>query len=537
MKTIQTDLLVIGGGLSGLTAADTAAAYGVRALVVRDGRGASPWVHGFNAPLSPEDSVEAFMEDTLRCGYGLGEPELVRALCENGTNIVETLEHAGLRFNRDAAGTPLLLRPLGSRYPRVASVGNETGIAIIRSIEASAEGRFDILENSRAIALRTVSGHVRGALVYDTLENTMIYVAASTVVLAAGGFCGIYPFTTNKQDSSGDGIAMAFRAGAPLIDVELIQFEPSAAIYPPALRGTSVITTMLYEGAVLRNGLGDRFMLHYSSKGERANKDALARAMAIEIRADRASPHGGIWFDATGVGAERLRAVYPMYVERYAHVGIDLSKEPIEVAPAPHTALGGVRIDPHCATAVARLYVCGEAAGGIHGANRIGGNAGLETLVFGGRAGKSAAEYARAVPADDSGGEAWAADELGSLSGVWDTVRADTIRAELEEILTASVGVLREGAKLIPAREKLESLAAEARALSCSNEREAFYKIRLCNDVLAGLLLVTGALAREESVGCHVRLDFPRPASLPSHVILRNHNDNGIALTREAVGG
>jgi fumarate reductase (CoM/CoB) subunit A len=379
--------------MTGIRAAYELRDKGRKVLIANSGRGASPFVHGFNIPLDTSDSAEIFLKDTLKSGYYQNDLRLARKLCADSLEIKNEIEAFGLSFNRAQSGGYELIRPLGASKPRVASIGNEAGVAICAAMEAEMRKKTDTryLNNIRILKPDIRDGIVVGALGFDLKKREGIYISAQTVIAAGGGYCGIYPFSTNSHDIGGDTAAMLFDAGAALTDMEFVQFEPTVAVYPKAVRGKGIITTLFYEGAVLCNVYGDRFMA--GGNGECVEKDVLARAIYNEITSGGAAKQGGVYFDATGVGADVLNQKYPMYVKRYADVGVDITKQPVEVAPAPHTSLGGAIIDEKCASSIGGLFVCGEAAGGIHGANRMGGNAGLETLVFGRQAGRSAEEY------------------------------------------------------------------------------------------------------------------------------------------------
>ena len=517
MKHRQADVLIIGGGLSGLMAAKHLTdASSLRPLILADGQGASPWVHGFSVPVCPGDSAEAFYQDTVISGYGINQPALAWALCGDAQDCLEEVRALGLTFNRQGDGYQLL-KPLGSSHPRVVSIGNETGPAIMQRLRSELEGKADWLPNARALRLRVEDGRVLGALVYDAKQNEWITIAARSVILASGGFCGIYPFSTNKRDSGGDGVAMAYEAGCRLTDMEFIQFEPSAAVWPDALRGTSVITTMFYEGAVLRDRDGKRFMLESDPvNAERVNKDVMARRIAGAVADGRGTEHGGVYFDATPVGAETLHASYPAYVARYERVGVDITKEMMEIAPAPHTALGGVMISPECRTDVAGLFACGEVIGGLHGANRIGGSAGLETLVFGRRAGDTCAKDAPGFAIEWEGWDDWAQT---LLVGQGDASDAQALRGRMGQALAAGAGVLRTAEGLEKALEELAQVRREAEGLSGHTPEAAFARLRLLNDLRAAELVCRGAYERRESVGCHTRLDGPEADGKPYRLV------------------
>ena len=525
---IAADCLILGGGLAGWMAARECVLQGLRPLIVQDGMGASPWVHGFNVPVHPEDSPECFLTDTLKSGQGLSTPALAAALWGDAVPVLRLLESLGLTFNREGGGYQLL-RPLGASHPRVASIGNETGVAVLRALKKELHGRVDELPETRALRLITDHGRIAGARCYGRREHSWISVAAGAVVLASGGYCGIFPVSTNKRDSGGDGVAMAYHAGARLCDMEFIQFEPSAALWPQALVGTSMITTLLFEGAVLRNRAGERFMLRYGPEGERVGKDVMARCIAGEVAAGRGTPHGGVFFDATAVGRERLEAGYAMYMERYRSVGIDLASQWIELGPAPHTSLGGVQADASGATSLEGLFACGEVMGGLHGANRIGGNAGLETLVFGRRAGQSAARYAKSGKraALREGNIAYASQSCA------DFLREG--RDAMGRALQTAAGPVRQAEALGQAEASLSGLLAQTGALRGCDAQEEFHRLRLENDLTAALMTVKSALARNDTLGCHCRSDCPEAAATPYRVTVGQAGAGVMACRKERI--
>ncbi len=551
MRTVTSDCLVIGGGLAGLMAAREAVRAGLRVALLSDGAGASPWVHGINIPVHPEDSVESFLIDTLASGQGVSDPALAEALCSDAPEMKSEIERLGLDFNRDG-DTYQFLRPLGASHPRVMSVGNDTGAAVMAALRAELKGTISEHPGVRAVRLLSENGVVQGAQAFDRHTGELLTFSAGATVLACGGFCGIYPFSTNKRDSGGDGVAMAFQAGAALRDMEFIQFEPSGAVWPEALRGTSIITTMFFEGAVLRNRSGERFMLRYGPDGERVGKDVLSMLIAAEVQAGQGTAHGGVYFDATALGREKLMRLYPSYVKRYRDVGIDLAHEWIELAPVPHTSLGGVCIDAHGATTVRGLFACGEVIGGLHGANRIGGSAGLETLVFGRRAGRAAAAYAVSVLGKGSDendasaqptpqGEAHAngvAEAPGAdiTEGNGDPPVLARIRKALSEALQTGAGVLRDRDGLENAVRTLGRAREALAGLTGGNAREAFRRDRLQNDLTTALLVCTAALAREDSLGCHIRSDFPDQNPQPYRIMLSEGANGAVAVRCEPLG-
>lgn len=520
MIVLQTDCLILGGGLAGWMAARETAAAGVKTTLLHDGMGASPWVHGFNVPVHPEDSADLFLRDTLASGRGLSDPALARALCQDAAEVFDEMRALGLSFNREKDGGYQALRPLGASWPRVVSIGNETGAEILTRLKETLRDSVTELPGTRALKLLKDGGRVCGALAYDAAGKRWLTLRAKAVVLACGGYCGIYPFSTNKRDSGGDGVAMAYEAGAELCDMEFIQFEPSAAVWPRELAGTSVITTLLFEGAVLRNRDGERFMLRYGSDGDRVSKDVMSRRIVAEIARGKGTEHGGVYMDITGVDPARLASGYQMYVRRYREVGIDITKEWIELAPAPHTALGGVRVDAQGRATVRGLFACGEVMGGLHGANRIGGNAGLETLVFGRRAGRTAAAFV------NSAGTCCAMPEPAPrLAGESCASQLEALRHGMREALWNGVNAVRDMQGLEKAVNVFSNGLEAVSALRGGDTQEAFELLRLKNDMIAARLTALSALARTDSLGCHARSDHPQEAKRAYRVRVRR-DDN-----------
>ena len=391
-SAIVADVLVIGGGLAGWRAAEAAVAAGRSVTLVANGSGNSPEIHALNVPVGPGDSVELFIEDTLRSGQGACDPALVEVLCRESVKLAEEFP-----FDRNADGSYKMIQPLGCSVPCCVSIDHRIGAWALARIKRALEGKVEVVKG-RVTALEA-GGSQFTATVSDAQERVPP-MQARAVVLATGGWCGKYDFSDNPPELRGDGIALAQSLGAAVRDLDAVQYEPTVALAPARLRGIPVITTMLHEGATFRNCLGEEFL-----PDRHANKDAISRAIRAEIEAGRGIPARGapetcgIWYDATGVLREILETRYADTVRRYATCGIDITREPMLVAPAPHTSLGGVVIDARCrvlradGTPIPGLFAAGEVTGGVHGRNRLGGNAGTEVLVFGKIAGASAARH------------------------------------------------------------------------------------------------------------------------------------------------
>ncbi len=476
---MKTDVLVIGGGLAGKRCAQTAGKK-CRTVLIANGRGASPYIHGISVPLGRDDSVELFVRDTFLSGRKQGKMNLIKKLCGESAALKDEFD-----FTKDGDEYELL-KPLGASVPRVAGIDGRTGLYAMNRIDA--EKSFVQHSDIRAVRLHCEDNRVRGAYCFNLKTGEWIYIAAKAVVLATGGFGGLFPFSTNSSDIGGDGIAMAYDAGAALCDMEFIQFEPTAAVCPNGIRGRSVITTMLYEGAVMRNKNNDRFM------DERVDKDELSLEIYREIIKGNAAEHGGVFYDMTAVDEKLLKGRYADYRDRYLSCGIDIGRQYAEVAPAPHTTLGGIEIDENCKTAVEGLFACGEVTGGIHGANRLGGNAGLEVLVFGKIAGESAAEYAYGK--DEKIGNADVTYQNSSRTDV------GYMRKRLTEALGNGLNVIRNENDM----QHLKTVAAET--IDCCRDKAFDFEAqRLHNDAVTVLAAGSSALARKGNMGCHNRED------------------------------
>ena len=513
-RKITTDVAIIGGGLTGTVTAFELAKAGMKVTVIRDGRGASPHVAGFNvAGVEGKDNVSIFAEDTKESAQGQADHALVDILCNGSVELPEYLKTIGFAFDTDEEGTLRARKSLGSSFARVVGKGNSSGAEILSIIDRDLKQRknVSILEKARALRLFRKNGHITGVLIYEKQSDSFAVIEAPRVLLASGGYAGIFPFTSNSRDISGDTVAMALLAGAHATDLEFVQFEPSCAVWPESIRGKGMITTLFYEGAVLTNSQGERFMFSHSPRGEQVNKDVLAKAIAKELREGKGTPHGGVWFDASGVDSERMLSAYAPFVERYRNVGIDLLSQPVEVANAAHTSLGGIKVNSRCETNISGLYAAGEALGNLHGANRIGGSAGTETLVF-------SRYVAAAIQSEtDRGVSAVSEEDIKNLlsNGIepqLSSERAEQIRTQAAEILGKHLGVEREEKGLSFAVSELERLYGEVSASSFgAKSKDLFEKLSLENLLITAFALAKSALLRDNSVGCHLRIDGKAP--------------------------
>ena len=399
MNELTTDIAIIGSGGAGLFAALRAAAHpaDLEVTVVVKGMfgksGCTRMVQGgYNAAFQPEDSPEIHLRDTIIGGGYLNDQHLAKALVEDAPRRVEEMEEVlGCRFDRTPEGG-YDLKPFGGMtYDRTVHRRDLTGIEIVSRLadHVMTKPNVRILEEHRAIDLLVTrdGARVGGLVAADLRTGRFLVIRARTVLVATGGGARMYRYSSPSMEKSGDGVAMALRAGLELMDMEMLQFHPTGL-----LAGESVLTGSVVEeglrgtGAYLLNTVGDRFMApHDPERMERSTRDIVSRAIYLEVTEGRGTPQGGVYLDVSHIGVERVLTEFPGMVKRASLAGRDLTREAIEVIPTAHFHMGGVRIDPMGRTSIEGLFVAGEDAGGVHGCNRLGGNGVAESTIFGAR--------------------------------------------------------------------------------------------------------------------------------------------------------
>jgi succinate dehydrogenase / fumarate reductase flavoprotein subunit len=550
------DVLVIGAGGAGLRAAIEAADQGVSVgLVCKSLLGKAHTVMaegGIAAALgnvAAADSWETHFRDTMVGGKMLNNWRMALLHAREAPDRVRELERWGALFDRTKDGR-ILQRPFGGHtFPRLAHTGDRTGLEMIRTLQDRfVSANQAIYMECTITRLLTVDGRVSGAMGYWRTTGQPVIFPAKAVVLATGGIGRGFRITSNSWEYSGDGHALAYEAGAELIDMEFVQFHPTGMVWPPGVRGLLVTEAVRGEGGVLRNALGERFMWKYLPEDRRheyaetedearrwvealsagrstdarqppelSTRDNVSRAIFTEVREGRGSPHGGVFLDISYLPAERVKRKLPsMYDQFESLAGVDITKGPMEIGPTTHYMMGGVRVDADTgASTRPGLYAAGEVAGGMHGANRLGGNSLSDLLVFGMRAGAGAAAFARteaAVPDADSD---QLEVELVSLAAPFrrpDGENVYHLQAELQDTMQSLVGIYRSEEDLEQAIRRIEDL------------RRRWFRSRVIGDrsynpgwdlvfELRNLLTVSEAIARSalqrpESRGAHSRLDY-----------------------------
>jgi len=532
-----TDVLVLGGGLSGHRAAVAAREAGRAVVHAWRAKGASPFIIGANVPLGhadPRDSPELFAEDMIAAGCGLNDRRLVEALTANALPSFFDLVGKGVPFARD--GDRFRLRHLsGNTYPRSVYIPEGTGRVVIDHLARRAnEIGVSTLSGLRAVALIAHDDRISGALLADPRTGTVVAVRAAVTILAMGGIGRLYADTTYPADVAADAYALALEAGATLIDMEFVQFEPVVTVWPEACRGMEMPTAMMGDGAGLLNAEGERFMFrHNPEHGEkRIEKARLSLFIQAEIEAGRGFPDGTVLFDTTTVPPDLLEG-YVSHVKRLRQAGLEPLEAGPRVRPAAHSQMGGVFIDGVGRTGVPGLFACGEASGGVHGASRLAGNGGGETFAMGWHVGRSAAAEAGAAPADHPPGLDAA------LERFMDEGRLPEAPGEVVEEIRAAIaeagGLYRHTRGLEAGLARIEAAAAGGGERQIASLGDALEARSLANMAQIARIILEAAEAREESRGAHQRRDFPKEddAHWRHHIGFRL--DGTGAIRREAL--
>ncbi|EKF87006.1 fumarate reductase (CoM/CoB) subunit TfrA [Methanobacterium formicicum] len=522
-ETYQADVLVIGSGGAGSRAAIEAKKHGLDVIIVSKGlsfkSGCTTLAEGgYNAAFAyvdVDDSTQAHLEDTLKGGGYLNDPELARILVEEAPERLTELESYGALFDRQESGK-LNQRPFGGQtYRRTCFQGDRTGHEMMTALkeEIIRQDIQTVDEVMITTLLKDSEGRIGGACGISLSDTKfMVFLAKSTIV-TTGGAGWIYPVTSNVLQKTGDGYAMAWKAGADLLDMEQVQFHPTGMLYPDSRRGVLVTEAVRGEGGRLINSQGERFMANYDLRGELATRDVVARAIYNEIMEGRGTPSGGVYLDVTHLPPEVIEEKLETMLLQFQDVGVDIRKEPMEVAPTAHHFMGGARINPQCETSIPNLYVAGEAAGGVHGANRLGGNALAETQVFGRRAGESAAKNVFKSNFElESASLDREEERIGKLFQDGDYPPFQ-LKKELQEVMWNNVAIIRREKRLKSALKEIAAIKDKMERMIVPDgsgyNQHLLDALELENMVLIAELVTKSALIREESRGAHYRADYP----------------------------
>jgi succinate dehydrogenase / fumarate reductase flavoprotein subunit len=557
-QTHPYDVLVIGAGGAGLRAAIEAAASGVKVGVVCKsllGKAHTVMAEGgvaaAMANVDDRDSWRVHFADTMRGGQYLNNWRMAELHAKEAPDRVRELEAWGALFDRTRDGKILQRNFGGHRYPRLAHVGDRTGLEMIRTLQDHGiHSGMEVHMECTVLSLVIDSGRVAGAFGYDREKGHFILWPAKAVVLATGGVGRAFKISSNSWEYTGDGHALAYRAGAELLDMEFVQFHPTGMVWPISVRGILVTEGVRGEGGVLRNSEGKRFMFddipdlyktqtadteeegwRYTQGDKNARRppelltrDHVARCINREVKAGRGSPHGGVFLDIAWTkerikdGAEHIKRKLPsMYHQFKQLAGIDITKEPMEVGPTTHYMMGGVRVDGDTQmSTVPGLFAAGEVAAGLHGANRLGGNSLSDLIVFGKRAGQFAAEFAKANSAaaiDDAQVQAAAKKALEPFERGPQGENPYKIQYDLQDSMQSLVGIVRLESEMEQALADIAKLQTRASCAGIDGNR--MYNngwhtaMDLDNMLTVSEAITRAAILRKESRGAQFRDDFP----------------------------
>jgi succinate dehydrogenase / fumarate reductase flavoprotein subunit len=557
-ETHEHDVIVIGAGGAGLRAAIEASAKGVNVgLICKSLLGkahtvmAEGGVAAALANVDPKDGWETHFRDTMNGGQMLNNWRMAQLHAQEAPDRVRELEHWGAVFDRTKEGKILQRAFGGHTYKRLCHVGDRTGLEMIRTLQDHGVHQgFSIYMEFTVTKLFKDGEKIAGAFGYYRQDGRFVLFKAKAVVLATGGVGRSFPVTSNSWEYTGDGQGLAYDAGADLIDMEFVQFHPTGMVWPPGVRGILVTEGVRGEGGILTNKEGKRFMYDYlppDKKHEYAADDAeakrwvdaavagqqtdarrppelstrdnVARAIYLENQAGRGSPHGGVFLDISYQPAERVKKKLPSMYHQFKDLAdVDITAGPMEVGPTMHYIMGGIRVDADTGqTRVPGLFAAGEVAGGMHGANRLGGNSLSDLIVFGCRAGAGAAEYVKGLsstPKIDNDEIRLAGEELEAPLNRKDGTNPYDCVKELNTIMSTYAGIFRKEADMQTGLEKLQELKQKIKKVGVTGDRTYNPGWHLCRDLRNMLIcseaITLSALHRKESRGAHSRLDFDK---------------------------
>jgi succinate dehydrogenase / fumarate reductase flavoprotein subunit len=524
-ETHEHDVLVVGAGGAGLRAAIEALSRGASVGVVCKsllGKAHTVMAEGgiaaAMANVDRGDDWRTHFRDTMRGGKYLNNWRMAQIHAQEAPDRVRELEQWGALFDRTADGDILQRAFGGHTFKRLCHVGDRTGLEMIRTLQdRGVQMGFHVYMECAVTRLLTDGNRVCGAVGYWREQGRFVVFRAKSVVLATGGIGKAWKITSNSWEYTGDGMALAYDAGAELMDMEFVQFHPTGMVWPPGVQGLLVTEAVRGEGGVLRNRQGERFMERYDpDKMELSTRDVVARAIYTEVREGRGTEHGGAFLDISQKPAEYVKRKLPsMYHQFLELADVDITKGPMEVGPTCHYMMGGVRVDAETAeTTVPGLYAAGEVAAGLHGANRLGGNSLSDLLVFGRRAGLAAAEGADRAPSGSSdGGQVEEATR--EMLAFFERPEGESpyaVHRDLTETMQSLVGIFRNEQDLESGLAKIRDLQDRAGRVRVEGSRLFNPGWHLARDLKAMLTVseavARSALLRKESRGAHSRTDF-----------------------------
>jgi succinate dehydrogenase / fumarate reductase, flavoprotein subunit len=525
-ETHEHDVLIIGAGGAGLRAAIEALAQGARVGVVCKsllGKAHTVMAEGgiaaAMANVDKSDDWRTHFRDTMRGGKFLNNWRMAQIHAQESPDRVRELEQWGALFDRTEDGEILQRAFGGHTFRRLCHVGDRTGLEMIRTLQdRGVHLGIDVFMECTVTRLFKDGERIAGAFAYWREQGRFVVFKAKSIVIATGGLGKIYKITSNSWEYTADGMALAYEAGAELIDMEFVQFHPTGMVWPPGVQGILVTEAVRGEGGILRNKSGERFMERYDPKKmELSTRDVVARAIYTEVREGRGTEHGGAFLDISHKPADYVKRKLPsMYHQFLELADVDITKGPMEVGPTCHYMMGGIRVEAETEqSSVPGLFAAGEAAAGLHGATRLGGNSLSDLLVFGRRAGLAAANHAKTTPTPtlDSSQIEEAEREMLAFFDRSEGESPYAIHRDLEELMQNLVGIFRNEEDLTRALSEIEKLKGRAARMRVEGSRLFNPGWHLARDLQCMLTIseavTRSALARRESRGAHSRIDYP----------------------------
>jgi succinate dehydrogenase / fumarate reductase, flavoprotein subunit len=554
----EHDVLIIGAGGAGLRAAIAATERGFSVGVVSKsllGKAHTVMAEGGIAAavgnVDPDDSWRQHFIDTMKAGKFINNWQMAEIFAKEAPERVIELEQWGALFNRTNEGK-ISQRPFGAHtYRRLCHVGDRTGLEMIRTLQEK------ILSTEAKVYMETTitklfkkDGRVVGALAYTRESGKFIHFKAKAVVMATGGWGRIYKVTSNSWEGTGDGVILAYNEGVELVDMEMVQFHPTGMVWPPGVRGLLVTEGVRGEGGVLRNSEGKRYMENYDSERmELSSRDVVARANYTEVTEGRGSEHGGVYLDITHLGYNGIMKKLPTMYEQFKNLAdIDISKEPMEVFPTIHYTMGGIKVEPEtCATNIPGLFAAGEVAGGLHGANRLGGNSLSDLLVFGRRAGEGACDYVEESTHSTEIEASEVAEEKRRVLEPLEKPETDSdenpfmIQQELQDAMMEHANLMRnedslqEGlGKVLALKDRLPNVKVKGSTLFNPGWHAAMDVYHL---IQVSEIILRTALERTERRGAQWRLDYDGPDEELGglNLIVKKDLQNEVGIERKEI--
>ena len=541
-KTISSDVLIIGSGGAGARAAIEVDNAGLKALIVSKGlsfrSGCTGMAEGgYNAvfkAVDEEDTIDAHIYDTLKGGSYLNDSKLVDILVNESPKRLIDLENYGALFDRQESGKINQRAFGGQQYRRTCFQGDRTGHEIITALKEEITKRDietldEVMVTNLILSQDARPPRVIGAVGLDLKTSDIIFLQAKSVIIATGGAGQLYPVTSNTVQKNGDGYALAWNVGANLIDMEEVQFHPTGMVAPESKKGVLVTEAVRGEGGILLNKNKERFMKKYSpEKMELSTRDVVARSIYTEIIEGRGTENGGVYLDISHLDADVIEEKLETMVLQFKDVDVDITKEPMEVAPTAHHFMGGVKINENCESSIANLYAAGEASGGVHGANRLGGNALADTQVFGKIAGENAAEAAKTVEFEENP-EMFKAEEDRIKGLIKDgSIKPQELKKRIKKLMWEKVSIIRNEKNLNEALKELMEMEKSLNDLKVEDKKQYNTDLQtaleVINMVQIATLVVKSAILRRESRGAHFREDYPETKDEWKKSIVLNKN-------------